>query len=554
MPFLAFVVWVAAMWLGFVAFPVVFALALAATVLAAAGIYFRQAGRVLLPDVTDGHSPIGLPGQGGDPAYRHYLVTQVWRDWWAITRGAYPKIVITAADAVRATTKALIGDARGVFLFPIWLAVCAGVILAALPLAALGLLITGVYALTVAAGMLAWLACVTVLRAVEQVFTLVRRILQACPYPGCYARITLPAYACPACGERHRALTPNLNGAVRHACRCGARLPTTILLGRHRLQAHCPECDRLLPARIGRVRVEPLPFVGGPDAGKTTFMALAVDALLGASGLRAEFVDQGDELTFHQLKRQLADGRMIKTGTQLPKAVMLDVTLPREGSRILYLFDPSGEHYTGASEVEAMSYLAHGEALLILVDPFALPAVQDSLVSGDRELLAANGLRPSREDPADTVHRVRNELAGRADGGRQRRIAVVVTKADLLRQTATGGGAQDDPAGWLAGMGMGNLTRALAASGAKVRYFLSGIPADAAEILDLLTWLIGLRPGAKQPAGETRPRRPWIPRSRPPERPPLSYTVARRLIFGVTVVLSLAAVVLLALAGWAWLR
>ncbi|HEX8007026.1 MAG TPA: hypothetical protein VF482_11425, partial [Trebonia sp.] len=353
MPFFALVVWVVAMWLGFVfAFPIVFALTLVATVLGAVWIYFRQAGRVLLPDVTEGHSPVEHPRQDRDPAYRHYLVTQVWRDWWAITRTAFPQIAVSAADAVRAATRALVGDVRGFFLFPIWLAVCAGVLLAALPLAALGLLITGMYALTVAAGMLAWLACVTVLRAVEQIFMLVRRILQACPYPGCYAKITLPVYACPSCGERHRALTPNLNGAVRHACRCGARLPTTIMLGRHRLQAHCPECDRLLPARIGRVRVEPLPFVGGPDAGKTTFMALAVDALLTTeSGIRTEFIDQGDELTFHQLKRQLATGHMIKTGTQLPKAVMLDVTLPREGSRILYLFDPSGEHYTGASEV-----------------------------------------------------------------------------------------------------------------------------------------------------------------------------------------------------------
>ncbi|GAA1005423.1 hypothetical protein Aple_050900 [Acrocarpospora pleiomorpha] len=546
--FFAVLVWIVLIW---VAFPIAFALTLAATILGAVGIYFRQAGGVLLPDVAEGRSPVERPRQDRDPAYRHYLVTQVWRDWWAITRTALPQIIVTAADAIRGATGALMGEARGLFLFPIWLAIWAGVLLAALPLAALGLLITAVYALTVAAGMLAWLACVTVLRTLEQLFMLVRRILQACPYPGCYAKITLPVYACPSCGERHRALAPNLNGAVRHACRCGARLPTTIMLGRHRLQAHCPDCDRQLPARIGRVRVEPVPFVGGPDAGKTTFMALAVDALL--TGLDTEFVDQGDELTFLQLKRQLATGHMIKTGTQLPKAVMLDVTLPREGSRILYLFDPSGEHYTGASKVEAMSYLAHGEALLIVVDPFALPAVQDSLVSGDRELLAAGGLTLAREDPADTVHRVRNELAGRADGGRQRRIAVVVTKADLLRQTATGEGAADDPASWLAAMGMGNLTRALAASGAKVRYFLSGLPADPAEILTLLTWLIGLRPPARTPSRPARPQRAWLPATRPPDRPPLSYTLARRLIFTVTIVLSLTAVSLLGYAGWtAW--
>ncbi|WP_214109470.1 TRAFAC clade GTPase domain-containing protein [Acrocarpospora catenulata] len=559
----ALVAWIVAMWVGFVlVFPVAFTLTLAATTLGAVGLYFREAGRVLLPDLASGGSPVPPPEDGHDPAYRHYLVRQVWRDWRAVGRAALPRIVSTAYAAMSASTRRLVGDVQGFFLFPLWLAVCAGVTLAALPLAALLLLITLVYALTVLTGMLAWLTCVAVLRGVEQSIMLVRRILQACPYPGCYARITLPVYACPACDRRHRALTPNLYGAIRHTCRCGARLPTTIVLGRHRLQAHCPRCDRLLPARIGKVRVEPVPFVGGPDAGKTTFMALAVDALhdsvTGAGG-QAQFVDQGDEQTFHRLRRQLAEGRMLKTGTQLPKAVMLDVTVPgarpRDGSRILYLFDPSGEHYTGAGQVEAMSYLAHGEALLILVDPFALPAVQDSLLSGERDLLAAGGLALSREDPADTVHRVRNELSGRPDGGRQRRIAVVVTKADLLRQTASGRDADGDPSSWLSAMGMGNLIRGLESSGSRVRYLLSGLPPKPGEIAGLLGWLVGLRlpEAATAPLKEPRPPATWTPRSRGQGRPPISYTVARRLIYATTIVLSTAAVVALGFLLWrAW--
>ncbi|GAB1817215.1 TRAFAC clade GTPase domain-containing protein [Herbidospora sp. RD11066] len=525
--------WLLAMWAVFVfVVPVVFAVTVVVAVLGCLGAYFATAGTVLLPD-----RAVRAPPEGAEPAYRHYLVAQVWRDWWSVLALSVPVIDDRVRRIIRWLTKLLLKDERRYVLFPLWLAVVGGLIAALVPLAVVAVLVTAAYLVTVVAGLLAWLAFVGVLRGVEQAVMLLRRILQACPYPGCYARIDRPIYACPSCGAEHRALRPDRNGAFRHVCRCGTRLPTTILLGRHHLRALCPRCGRTLPGKIGKVRVEPVPLVGGPDAGKTTFLAVAVDALQETAGAR--FVDQGDEQTFLRLRSQLAAGTMTKTGPQLPKAVMLDVS-----ARILYLFDPSGEHYTGASQVEAMGYLAHGEAMVLLIDPFALPAVQDSLVPADRELLAAGGVVPSREDPADTVHRVRNELSTRTDGGLQRRIAVVVTKGDLLTRTTTGQGADDDPRTWLTTMGMGNLVRDLSNRGSEVRYATSGLPPKPGEIAGLLTWLTGL-------SGDTRAERPsrepWRPGSRPEGRPPLSYTVARRLLFAVSALLSAGSVTALIL-------
>ncbi|NAS22888.1 hypothetical protein GT755_14455 [Herbidospora sp. NEAU-GS84] len=520
--------WLLAMWAAFAfVFPVVFAVTVAVAVLGALGAYFTTAARVLLPD-----RGVRAPPEGAEPAYRHYLVSQVWQDWWSVLSGAVPLVDGRVRRLVRALTRLLMSDERRYVLFPLWLAVMAGLLAALLPLTVVALLVTAAYLVTVVTGLLAWLAFAGVLRGLEQSVMLLRRILQACPYPGCYARIDRPVYACPSCGARHRALRPDRNGAFRHVCRCGARLPTTILLGRHRLRALCPHCGRTLPGKIGKVRVEPVPLVGGPDAGKTTFLAVAVDALRETAGAR--FVDQGDEQTFLRLRDQLAAGTMTKTGTQLPKAVMLDVS-----ARILYLFDPSGEHYTGASRVEAMGYLAHGEAMVLLIDPFALPAVQDSLVPADRDVLTAGGVVPSREDPADTVHRVRNELSTRADGGRQRRIAVVVTKGDLLDRTTTGQGASEDPRAWLTTMGMGNLVRDLSNRGSEVRYTTSGLPPKPDEIAGLLTWLTGLN-GERRADGAAG--EPWRPRARPEGRPPLSYTVVRRLLFAASALLSAGAV------------
>jgi hypothetical protein len=289
-------------------------------------------------------------------------------------------------------------------------------------------------------------------------------------------------------------------------------------------------------------------------------MVLAINALSGAVEAakgKARFTVQGDEIAFRRLGAELRSGRVSKTGTALPTATMLDVSLPtpkiQGGNRILYLFDPSGEHYTGASRVEAMSYLAHGEAMLLIIDPFALPAVQEGLSSSERRDLEEQGVVFSQEDPADTFQRVRNELAARADGGKQERVAVVVTKADLLRTTSAGHGADDLPA-WFDGVGLGNMVRELTRTAGQVRYLASGLPADSTGIARLIGWLTGLPLNGHAPAEPAEPaagdlRGPWRPGGRDPALVPLGYLTTRWAIFAASVTLSLAALTVLVVAG-----
>ncbi|WP_181871375.1 TRAFAC clade GTPase domain-containing protein [Sphaerisporangium album] len=609
--------WAACMYFGFLyVFPIVCALTVVGATLTGAAHYHLRAGRVLLPATAGGLSP-ALPATAGerrDPVFRHYLFGQAGPDWWRIVSFAVPALWGTVRTVVGTLTRWLMSNVQGFFLLPVWLAVVVGTGVALIPLAAAATAVAGAYALVCGAGLLLWAASALLVRGVEGVFMLARRILQTCPHPQCYARFALPEYACPTCGERHRRLVPNRDGAFRHVCRCGTRLPTAIVLGRFRLQSYCPECDRALPHRIGRARIEPLPFVGGPDAGKTTFMVLAVNALNGvvkdARG-RAGFVVRGDEVAFSRLRRELRLGKVSKTTTQAPSATMVDITLPgakpRSGNRILYLFDPSGEGFTGAAQVEAMSYLTHGEAMLIVVDPFALPDVQRSLSDAERKVLKDAGVVLSPEDPSDTFQRVRNELAARADGGRQKRVAVVVTKADLLRRTAIGRDAAELP-GWFDGVGLGNMVRELARTAGEVRYLASGLPADTAAIGRLVAWLTGLpvteRPAAANgtalravdadgfgsvdgdapgPVGADRPeavdadasgdtggdntggghpadkeeltmtdlRRPWSPGKRSPGVAPLSYRLFRWTLFAASLFLCAATLTLLVIRAWA---
>ncbi|MCW2940640.1 MAG: hypothetical protein JWN00_3625 [Actinomycetia bacterium] len=545
--------WIATMWAGFVfVLPVVLPVTLVGSTVAVAGDYFLHAWRVLVPAPADGPSPVRPP----ETAYQHYLIRQVWRDWRAIAGETAPSVRNTTQRALTETTRILMGGWWGFFALPLWLAVCGGIVLAALPIAVLAVVLTALYAIVVTTGLAGWLACVLVLGAVERVFMAYGRVLQTCPHPSCYAKIALPVYACPSCDRRHRRLTPSTSGAFRHVCRCGTRLPTTIPLGRFRLTAYCPHCDRRLPERIGRVRVEPLPFVGGPAAGKTTFMFLAIRALhtrTRGMGGRVAFVERRHQQAYAGAVAEFhRGGSLAKTGPELPLATMVDVEMPGAGHRILYLFDPAGEHFTGAGQVESLRYLDHGEALLFIVDPFALPQVRRMLTTDETPMTSGS----ADEDPADTLQRVLNELRSRRDRGRQKRVAVVVTKADLLARTgigrdfrATDGTVRE----WLERLGLGNTTRTLDQLSSQVRYFASGLDTEPAEVSDLLGWLTGLSltNGTPQQASSqydsevpgTAPlRAPWNPNGRDPARVPRGYQTGRWAILTGMSLLTLAAI------------
>ncbi|GLZ08681.1 hypothetical protein Acsp03_61470 [Actinomadura sp. NBRC 104412] len=545
--------WVAVMWLGFtVVFPVLFPATLVVAGAAALGLYYVHACRTLAPSTVKGPSPVAEP----EISYRHYLISQVWRDWWTITRTVVPRVWTAASGIVVALTRTLLGGPWGFFTFPLWAALCAGIAAAAIPAAVIGVALTVLYGAVAAIGLAAWLVCVLVLAAVERLFMAYGRILQTCPHPFCYEKIALPVYECPRCGAHHPRLTPGPAGAFRHVCRCGARLPTTVFLGRFRLAAYCPRCQGRLPERIGRVRVEPLPIVGGPAAGKTTFMVLGIRALHArAQSLdgRLTFVEKRHADAYARLIQEFQHGgRPAKTGPELPLATMVDLDLPGRARRILYFFDPAGEHYTGATEVESLRYLDHGEALLFVVDPFALPQVRRSLTTEER-VEVDEAAASSEEDPADTLQRVLNELRSRPDKGHQKRVAVVVTKTDLLTGTEIGhlppDPSENDLRAWLDGTGLGNAVRALDQTAGEVRYFASGLTTSPCAVADLLIWISGLPPEPRQddaePASEDLPgtaplRAPWPVRGRDATRVPAGYQAGRWAVLAGLSVLTIA--------------
>src|SRR5690606_30353440 len=146
---LLIVVWGAAMWLGFVyVFPVLFAATLVVAGAAALGVYYLHACRTLAPSTLDGPSPVAEP----KTAYRHYLLGQGWRGWWTISRTVVPQVYRTARAVIVRLTRLLLGGFWGFFVLPVWLALCAGIVAAAVPAAVFVAALTVLYGLVAAAG------------------------------------------------------------------------------------------------------------------------------------------------------------------------------------------------------------------------------------------------------------------------------------------------------------------------------------------------------------------------------------------------------------------
>ncbi|MGH3712310.1 MAG: TRAFAC clade GTPase domain-containing protein [Micromonosporaceae bacterium] len=535
--------------------PVLVVVAIAMFVVAVAAVVFRFLGsawRVYSSRYTDGPAPVRRPGGDGEPAFPRYLIRQVWRDYLAVlvdtARAAGRPAFLLSASA----TQLLLRGWQAVLFGPVWLAAAVGLVGAALGCLLLTILISGGYGLLAGLAAMLQLAGVGLVRGLDGVLVSVRRTRPACPHAGCYRPFPRPAYACGGCGAVHRDLRPGRYGVLRRVCRCGAGLPTSVLLGRNRLAATCPHCERPLDAGVGQAPLVHLPVVGGPAAGKSTYTHLAIGAL-GETDADLRFADAAEGSGYQTRLESLRKGQPVpRTPAELVRATVLDAQLAGTGRCLLYLFDPPGEHYTATERIGWQRYLDLANGLLVIVDPLSLEGVRRSLTPSEEEALS--DVTPSTEDPAHVIDRLVGALRTRPDGGRLDRVAVVVTKTDAMRRTsvghplANGFGPGSQPADqvrdWLNWVGWGNPMRTLDRTARHVRYFASGLDAPAEQIVEPVRWLA---------EGSLNGRKVWTPPSRDPapvasraplaaDEIPVHYRITRWLLLGALWLLTVAAV------------
>ncbi|MFC9897647.1 hypothetical protein ACFVMC_28490 [Nocardia sp. NPDC127579] len=484
----------------------------------------------------------------GEPAYLAYPIRQLWQDLARIGGSAWEETRLAA----RAGFDRLdLGVVPVLVLLPALVAIVAGSVAGIM---SAYLLIAVFLTLLLMVGGSVWLVAWSAVSAMESLVMVWRGIRQSCPYAGCYRAIALPAYDCAGCQQVHRRLLPNRFGLLRHDCRCGTSLTTTVLFGRHRgaAAAVCPHCDRRLPRRIGRVPIVAIPVVGGTAAGKSTLICLSVDSLrhtLDSAGARMTFGEQAQQSAFEAARAALRDGgSVLKTVQRMPDGLMVDIDSGGRSDRILYVFDPAGESYVDAAGVEAQGYLEHAEGLLIVVDPLALDGVARVLTPMEREQIshAVGGPQgmPEVGLPDVIVGRLLDALRSRSRLPRLRRIAVVVSKADALIDHAVG---QDLRTGesvrsWLEQVGWGNNVRLLEQSATEVRYYRSGLDPGNSAGADPLLWLGQVRPATAAPVS-------MPPASAAVSGLPRGYRHGRKALYVMSIAAAVCAAVLVLVGG-----
>lgn len=104
---------------------------------------------------------------------------------------------------------------------------------------------------------------------IDRVYLQIHSIKTSCPYD--QTRAVIPAFECPACGNKHMHLVPGPYGIWHRRCTCGKVLPTTFLMGRSSLRAFCPNCGNELAA--SDVQQFAITVVGGTSSGKTVLLS-----------------------------------------------------------------------------------------------------------------------------------------------------------------------------------------------------------------------------------------------------------------------------------------
>ncbi|MFD7909887.1 hypothetical protein ACFV30_04040 [Streptomyces sp. NPDC059752] len=497
-----------------------------------------------------GTDPRITPYAGPEPARPAYWAGQMWLDarfagqaaaltvWFLLTRHWLGGLVRRRLLRGRGGWSGALSDngfgrlmlrllAPGTALAALLSALLASVLLAGVAL---------FFALELGLVALAALAATLAGRVAERLWKLALGIRMKCPYPGCYRPFPLAVHLCPGCGAAHRELRPGAFGALRHVCRCGKTLPTTLMTGRRGLAARCPHCDRSLPPAVGTTRVVHLPLIGGTSAGKTMLLAAMLDGLRSwshESRLTLEYASPDDLREANALGQQLnRTGWTLKTQGGQPRALMLLVGHGRR-RRLLYLYDPMGESLRDADTTRGQGYLAHADGVLLVTDVLAAPVVRRALHAGDTE--RAEAARPADLGPVETYAGFTGELQGL--GGRRGRlpVATVVTKRDALDRLDSLPRPTEPVEAWLAGIGLDELVRALGHDFAAARYWVvSARAATGAGALDTerrraaepVLWLLsrtGLRVGRlvrdpeERPDARTRPdpQEPTEPQAAP---------------------------------------
>ncbi|WP_017583228.1 TRAFAC clade GTPase domain-containing protein [Nocardiopsis valliformis] len=296
----------------------------------------------------------------------------------------------------------------------------------------------------------------------------------------CYRITTVPSYRCanPDCATVHHDVRPGPQGVVHRRCGCGTSIPVAVGGAAKRLVTVCPFCLQDLPEGSGVRRVLLLPVIGAVSAGKTQFLSSGVVGLREwaetLSGALTPLTSVADEFLRSATTAVATDQKVEKTAWEdRPEGVPLILTL--RGREVeIQIMDAAGENFVDWERSGSLGYIATADILLFVLDPLALPEVNERLRVAQEEV----EVPIAQGDQADAYASVVDRLRAQGVRLRGKRLAIVLTKLDVLRRIPDTGAMDPADGGsvreWLKANGAHGLVRRIDRDFRDADYFAVG--------------------------------------------------------------------------------
>lgn len=293
----------------------------------------------------------------------------------------------------------------------------------------------------------------------------------------CYRVTTTPSYKCSnlSCTVVHHDVRPGPLGIVHRRCGCGTSIPATVGGAAKQLITVCPFCLQQLPKGSGTRRVLPIPVIGAVGAGKTQFLSSAVVELqsrvAATSGTFRPISPVAEEFLAAASAAVSSGQRVLKTPWEDQPEGMPFVMSLRGRELEVQLIDAAGENFVDWQRSQGLSYIDTADVLLFVFDPFALPRVREQL-----EIARTEGLVPiAQGDPEDSYASVVDRLRAEDVPLGAKRLAIVLTKVDVLQELPTVSTVHPDDSGsikaWLREHGADGFVRRVDRDFKQVHFF-----------------------------------------------------------------------------------
>ena len=421
-----------------------------------------------------------------DFAWPSYLLLQCWYDIrenlrqvrrgivvsWQTAWHLLPRITLPASSLRAVTGRPKVRSrwatvAVGWPLLTIPAAFLAG---ASVGAGAVALLVTATgAALAVLATFIALLV-LGVLNLATRILRHVRRSVACCTH--CYHLARVPVFACPGAHpvatesqRMHRRLRPGIQGLWWRRCGCGRLLPTTAARATRQLKPHCPRCLKPLYAHAGYASDLRIAVFGAPRAGKSNLLLAAVQAIAAAPSAQvAVVITEPDSVITLRFEK-------------------------RRRPAVVHLFHPRGVDLLDPERRREMSYLDGASGLIYVLDPFSVPGLRTAIDHlPDRSFPDGTF---ATDDPTESYHAVVAALRFISVDTRTKRLAVVVTKRDLLSLVDDAAAAPSSPdvLAWIEKQGVDGISFSVENDFRQSRFFLVSAR-DQPGAQEPLRWLL----------------------------------------------------------------